>query len=138
MITYRSEIRPEPATIAALFRAALLNRPVDDHDRLRRMYTGSNIVLTAWSGELLVGILRAWSDGAFDGYISDLAVHPDFQKQGIGQELLKRAVADEPQVQFILRASKIAAGYYEHVGWQKIENGWFQPREEHAARPAAG
>ena len=28
-----------------------------------------------------------------------------------------------------LRASKIAAQYYEHLGWQKIENGWFVPRE---------
>jgi hypothetical protein len=32
-------------------------------------------------------------------------------------------------VQWVLRASKIAADYYQHIRWQKIENGWSWPRE---------
>jgi ribosomal protein S18 acetylase RimI-like enzyme len=128
-IVYRTDVRPEAALIAALYRAALLLRPVDDIVRIKRMYDGSNLIVTAWSAGDLAGILRGWTDGAFDGYICDLAVHPNYQNHGIGRELLARTRATSPQVQFVLRASKIAVDYYQHIGWQKIENGWFWPRE---------
>ena len=129
-IAFHSRTRPDAAVIAELYRAAPLFRPVDDVERIRKMYEFSNLVLSAWDGEKLVGILRGWTDGAFDGYVCDLAVHPDYQKHGIGNELLKRAIALGPQIQWVLRASKIAETYYEHVGWKKIENGWYWSREE--------
>src|SRR5689334_20070734 len=129
MLTYREGYRPPAAAIAALYRDALLIRPVDDVDRIRRMYEGSNLILSAWDGDRLAGILRGWIDGAFDGYVCDLAVHPDYQKQGVGARLLEMARAGRPEVQWVLRASKIAADYYHHLGWQKIENGWFCARE---------
>ncbi len=129
MIEYRSDRRPDAAVIAALYRGSPLNRPVDDVDRIRRMYEGSNLVFTAWDGERLVGILRGWTDGAYDGYVCDLAIAPDCQKLGIGRALLEQAIALGPQVQWVLRASKIAVNYYQHIGWQKIENGWLWPRQ---------
>lgn len=129
MITYKPDARPNATTIAALYRAAPLNRPVDDVGRIARMYAGSNVVLTAFDGETLAGILRGWTDGAYDGYVCDLAVLPEYQKQGVGRELLRRCTAMHPQVQWVLRASKVAAGYYQHIGWQRIENGWFWPRQ---------
>ena len=129
MISYRSDVRPDAADIAALYRGSPLNRPVDDVDRIRRIYEGSNLVLTAWEGERLVGILRGWTDGAYDGYVCDLAIAPDCQKLGIGRALLEQAIAISPQVQWVLRASKIAVNYYDHIGWQKIENGWLWPRQ---------
>jgi GNAT superfamily N-acetyltransferase len=128
-ITYRSDARPEAAAIAGLYRASPLYRPVDDVARIARMYAASNVVLTAWEGEELVGILRGWTDNAYDGYVCDLAIHPDYQKRGVGRELLRVAVEMDPQIQWVLRASKIAADYYGHIGWQKIENGWFWPRK---------
>jgi ribosomal protein S18 acetylase RimI-like enzyme len=129
MLNYRDDIRPDSKIIADLYRAAQLIRPVDDPNRIGRMYQGSNLVLTAWHQERLVGILRGWIDGAFDGYICDLAVDPGYQKQGVGARLLALAREGRPEVQWVLRASKIAAGYYEHIGWKKIENGWFWARE---------
>lgn len=128
-VTYRTDARPDAAVIAALYSASPLNRPNRDLDRIGRMYAGSNVVVTAWKGDELVGILRGLTDGAFDGYVCDLAIHPSAQKLGIGRELLARVQSISPQIQWILRASKIAANYYEHLGWQKIENGWFVPRD---------
>jgi ribosomal protein S18 acetylase RimI-like enzyme len=130
MITYRSDARPGAAAIAELYRAAPLNRPVDDVQRIRRMYEGSNIILTAWDNEKLVGILRGWTDGAYDGYVCDLAVAPDYQKAGIGKALLEKACTLGPEIQFVLRASKIAAAYYVHLGWEKVENGWVLARQQ--------
>ena len=130
MITYSSDVRPDAAIIAELYRAAPLNRPVDDLARIRRMYKGSNIVLTAWDGDKLVGILRGWTDGAYDGYVCDLAIAPTHQKSGIGKALLEKACALGPQIQFVLRASKIAREYYKHIGWEFVENGWVWLRKQ--------
>lgn len=128
-IIYRLDQKPEIAAIIELYKQAALTRPVEDPSRIQKMYDASNLILTAWEGDRLVGILRGWIDGAFDGYICDLAIHPDHQKKGIGEEILKRIVSANPQVQFVLRASGIAQDYYQHLDWQKIENGWFWPRK---------
>jgi hypothetical protein len=39
------------------------------------------------------------------------------------------ATSGKPDVQFVVRASQIAREYYEHLDWQKIENGWFWARQ---------
>jgi GNAT superfamily N-acetyltransferase len=124
MISYRDDVRPPISQIAELYRAAPLFRPVEDQERITRMYAGSNVVLTAWDGSRLIGILRGWTDGGYDGYVCDLAIHPDYQKSGVGRELLQRVLQRSPEIQWVLRASKIATDYYAHLGWQKIENGW--------------
>jgi transcriptional regulator len=128
-LRYSATARPPAETIAQLYRDAGLRRPVDDVERLRRTFAGSNVVWTAWQGETLVGALRGWTDGAYDGYVCDLAVHADWQRRGLGRELLARATAGRPEIQWVLRASAVATGYYEHLGWKRIDNGWFQPRE---------
>jgi ribosomal protein S18 acetylase RimI-like enzyme len=129
-ITYSFGERPDARTIVDLYRTAGLRRPIDDADRIARMYAGSTLVVTARDGARLIGILRGWTDGAFDGYICDLAVHPEFQQLGIGRELLRRCVSQSSsEVQWVLRASAMAATYYEHLGWQRIENGWYWPRD---------
>ena len=127
MISYRSDVRPGVDAIAAVYRAAPLFRPVLDTDRIQRMYDGSNVVVTAWDGDRLVGILRGLTDGAYDGYVCDLAIHSDYQGQGVGRGLLDEATKSRPDVSWMLRASQIAIDYYSHIGWQKVENGWSLP-----------
>jgi len=128
-IAYREGVVPSVKSIVALYSAAPLTRPIADPDRIEQMFLSSNIILTAWDGDRLAGVLRGWTDGAFDGYICDLAIDPAYQKHGIGRELLRRVVNSNRQVQFVLRASQIAREYYKHIGWDPIENGWFIPRE---------
>lgn len=128
-VEYRNDIVPPVEDIAELYDAADLRRPTADVERIRRMYAGSNLVWSAWSDNRLIGILRGWTDGAYDGYVCDLAVHPDYQNQSVGRSLLDHVRSGRPHVQFVLRASPLAKDYYEHIGWQKIENGWFWPRE---------
>lgn len=137
-LIHRSDLVPNPKAIAELYDAAKLRRPTSNLDRLKRMFQGSNVVLSVWEeleqsdGQRLVALLRGWTDYAYDGYVCDLAVHPDFQKHGLGKDLLDRAQSlGRPDVQWVLQASVTAEKYYEHIGWQKIENGWKWPRENY-------
>lgn len=133
-LNYASDTVPSPEAIAALYDAAQLRRPTADLDRLKRMFQGSNIVLTCWDEAAepprLAGLLRGWTDYAYDGYVCDLAVHPEYQRRGIGEELLRRVKSiGAPEVQWLLLASVIAKGYYAHVGWEAVANAWKWPRE---------
>jgi GNAT superfamily N-acetyltransferase len=94
------------------------------------MYDNANLVITAWDGERLVGILRALTDGAYSAYIADLAVHPDYQRQGVGKQLLDEATSTSSDVSFHLHAAPLAEHYYGHVGWTKSENAWTRPRRD--------
>jgi GNAT superfamily N-acetyltransferase len=127
-LTFYLDRRPEVEAIRALYAVSPLRRPIDDPDRIRRMYEGSNVVISAYQGERLVGLLRGWTDFVFDGYVCDLAVHPAFQKAGVGRRLLDLAHGLGEGIQWILLASSIAKDYYAHLGWQWVDAGWTLPR----------
>ena len=128
MITFSHDRRPDLEAIRALYAASPLRRPLGEPDRLRKMFEHANVVISAWDGERLVGLLRGWTDFARDGYVCDLAIHPGYQKQGLGRRLLDEAVALGPQVHWVLLASPIAKDYYAHLGWQLLPNAWELPR----------
>ena len=128
MITYSTDRRPDTDAIRALYAASPLRRPVGDPERIRRMFEGSNVVFAAWEGERLVGLLRGWTDGAFDGYVCDLAVHPACQKSGVGRTLLEMLIVPFPDVRWVLLASPLAKDDYAHVGWEALDNAWVLPR----------
>jgi len=124
VLTYRVDHRPEVEAIRALYAAAPLRRPIHDPERIRRMFEGSNVVISAYDGDRLVGLLRGWTDFVWDGYVCDLAVHPAFHKAGVGRRLLELAQGLDEGIQWVLQAAPLAKDYYAHVGWVKIENGW--------------
>ena len=62
-------------------------RPVQDRARIEGMITNSNLVVTAWVGDELVGIARSMTDFYYACYLSDLAVSREYQATGIGKEL---------------------------------------------------
>lgn len=132
MIAFSRSRRPEVDAIRALYAAAPLRRPIHEPQRIAKMFESSNVVLSAWDDERdgrLVGLLRGWTDFAWDGYICDLAIHPAYQKQDIGRRLLELARATAPGIQWVLLASPIAKDYYAHLGWEAIPNGWELGRE---------
>lgn len=54
------------------------------------------INITAYDNAVLVGCLRILTDGCFFGTITELLVLPEYQKQGIGSELLRLAQENTP------------------------------------------
>jgi GNAT superfamily N-acetyltransferase len=93
-------------------------RPIQDKAKIEMMLTHGNILITAWHGDLLVGISRALSDFSFCCYLSDLAVDEAYQHKGIGKELIRltHQVAGEKDTTLILLAAPKAAGYYPKIG----------------------
>ncbi|MDE3250882.1 MAG: GNAT family N-acetyltransferase [Bacteroidota bacterium] len=97
-------------------------RPVDDNDRLQQMLDHANLLVTARDNGKLVGVSRALTDHAFCTYLSDLAVHQAYQKQGIGKELIRLTKKLSPAAKLILLAAPKAVGYYPKIGMTQWEH----------------
>lgn len=106
-------------------------RPIDDRECMEGMVNNSNLMVTAWDGENLIGIARSMTDFHYACYLSDLAVDKNYQKSGIGKRLLK--VTQEqlgPKCKLLLVAAPAANSYYEHIGFTNIPRCWFLDRDE--------
>ena len=125
MIEYRRGNQLDLEQVIQLYRDSTLGerRPVDDRERMASMLEHANLVITAWDGAKLVGISRSLSDFAFCTYCSDLAVHIDYQKQGIGKELLRHTQAAGKPATLVLFAAPKAVDYYPHIGFE-AGSGW--------------
>lgn len=106
-------------------------RPAGDAQRLQRMLRHANLTVTAWDGDLLVGISRALTDFSYCCYLSDLAVDTRYQRAGIGKELLRRTheAAGGAEVALILLAAPAAMDYYPHIGMEKLDNAFMFRRQ---------
>jgi GNAT superfamily N-acetyltransferase len=106
-------------------------RPVGDPTRLARMLKAYNLVITAWHGDLLVGIATCWSDYAHTAYLADLAVAQDHQRSGIGRQLVNLArTTVGPQVTLILLSAPGAVDYYPKIGMERFTDCFIFRRSE--------
>lgn len=129
-ISYRSDIVPETDQIIQLYRSAGLNRPVHDSHRIRKMYENSNLIISAWHDDKLVGVARSLTDFCYCCYLSDLAVRKEYQHRGIGKEMIsitKEKIGD--QCMLLLLSAPDAMGYYPRLNFEKIANGFIIHRK---------
>lgn len=116
-----------PARITTLYRRAPLLRPVRASASVWKMFENASLVLTAWNGTDLVGIARVLTDGVLFSYLCDLAVEPDVQRLGVGKTLIQEILERCKGTELVLRDSDISAGYYEHLGFRRVDNAWVYP-----------
>jgi predicted N-acetyltransferase YhbS len=126
VISYRTGNDLDLDAVIDVYRSSTLGarRPVDDRERMEAMLRGANLVVTAWDGDELVGVARSVSDFAYATYLSDLAVRLEYQRQGIGKELMRRTQKAGKTATLFLFAAPAAVAYYEHVGFTS-GSGWY-------------
>ena len=126
-ITYRTGNDLDLDQVIELYRASTLGerRPVADVPRMAAMLRNANLVVTAWDGDLLVGISRSLTDFAYCTYLSDLAVRVSHQRLGIGKELIRITRRESgPLATFILLSAPKAVDYYPHIGFTRHPSAW--------------
>jgi len=116
----------------ALLRDSTLGerRPVEDRVCMEGMLANSNLTVSAWQGDVLVGVSRCMTDFHFACYMSDLAVSKECQGSGIGKQL--QVITQQqlgPKCKLILLAAPAAHAYYEHIGFAHNERCWTLERD---------
>ncbi len=104
-------------------------------NELRGALLNSHSLLTAWDGGRLVGLGNAISDGHLVVYYPHLLVDPEFQRKGIGSELMRRLMAKyEGFHQHVLIADGRAIDFYRKCGFTragKTEPMWIYSGKDH-------
>lgn len=130
-IDYKHDVTPSAEQIIDVYQSSGINRPISDIERIKEMYSNSNLILTAWDKDKLIGVSRALTDFCYCCYLSDLAVRKEYQKSGVGKKLIqltKERLGEK--VSLILLASPSAVDYYPKLGMKKINNGFTIKRTE--------
>jgi predicted GNAT superfamily acetyltransferase len=86
--SFKSDVYQVDQFIDLLTRSTLgERRPIHDRDCIEGMIANSNLTVSAWDCDNLIGIARSMTDFHYACYLSDLAVCQSHQKSGIGKKL---------------------------------------------------
>lgn len=129
MIRYEFDASVSPTAVANLRQAVGWNRMELDlaDPRLQNTFH-----LCAFDGELLIGYVEVVSNGVTDAYIQDLIVHPDYQRQGVGRQLMQRTMmrlrADGIYMVSVIYGEPELQTYYEDFGFTTMLCGQMELR----------
>ena len=80
-------------------------------------------IYVARDGEEIVGLVRLVGDGFSSVFVQDLIVLPNYQRQGIGSDLMKEALGDFKdayQVQLATEQTEKTLGFYRSLGFETL------------------
>lgn len=130
MIVYHTDKMITAAELSQVFESSGIKRPYQDLERLQKMIENADMLISAWDGYQLVGIARAVTDFVYCCYLSDLAVNQDYQRLGIGKQLVERLKETlGPEVSLVLLSAPTAVEYYPRIGFTQTDKCYLIPRE---------
>ena len=92
-------------------------------EKLQRGLRNSSVVISAWDGERLVGLVRGLDDGETVGFVHYLLVDPEYQGQHIATCLMERLM--EKYKDFlhvkIMPSNPATVPFYEKFGFRREE-----------------
>ena len=127
MIQYRDQATITAEQAIDLYRRSTLGerRPIHNIQTFEAMLKNANLIISAWDSEKLVGISRSLTDFAYVAYLADLAVDQEYQRSGIGKQLIEETKARlGPECMIVLLAAPKANDYYKHIGFEHNPRAW--------------
>ncbi|WP_237759830.1 GNAT family N-acetyltransferase [Arthrobacter alpinus] len=121
-IEYSDGGQVDTAKLTALYASVGWSSYAQSPEMLVAAVAGSSKLVSAWSGDQLVGLARVISDGASIWYLQDLLVRPDFQRQGIGRALVLNALEGYGGVRQKMLLTDDEPGqkaFYETLGFEE-------------------
>ena len=125
-IEYRNNTDVGNEQLNALFADAWANHELRDFQPVLRRSLG---YICAWQGKQLIGFVNIAWDGGVHAFILDTTVRSDFQRRGIGSELVRRAVALARQAGAEWLHVDFESGlgeFYQKCGFNKSSAGLIQ------------
>lgn len=102
-------------------KVGLLKRFIKDknYEAIKSGFLNSFKVVTARDGDKLVGAGRMISDGRCYGMIFDLGILPEYQKKGIGRNIVLNLLKDCENMTIHLTSTFGNEGFYKKLGFRK-------------------
>ena len=92
--------------------------------RLVTAMRNSTLVISAWVGDRLIGLLRALDDGATIALLHYVLVDPKYQGRHIGYELMKRIMKNFTDLLHVkvIPSDPRTITFYERYGFRQYDN----------------
>ncbi|MDQ0222280.1 GNAT family N-acetyltransferase [Streptococcus moroccensis] len=127
MIIKPFNFKDESKPVKDLYRAVGWSTYLQDPSLLAPAFDQSLLVLGAFVEDQLVGFIRCVGDGQHIVLIQDLLVDPDYQKQGIGRQLLQTVWETYAHVRMLQLNTDLydttANAFYQSIGMVPISEG---------------
>ncbi len=130
MIKYRKGNDIDFIRLIELFTEAGWEDKTKDYKRLTNMVENSDLVVTAWDFDYMVGFARLTCDEAFNGQINNVVVDPEYRGQGIGKAMVEQILLHNPQITYLLRADEENEDFYKSLGFVPAERAMVFHRKE--------
>jgi GNAT superfamily N-acetyltransferase len=127
MISYSDKAPITAKQAIDLYKRSTLGerRPINNVTTFELILKNANLIVTAWDDDKLIGISRSLTDFAYVAYLADLAVDEQYQRTGIGKQLIEETKARlGPECMIVLLAAPKANAYYEHLGFEHNPRAW--------------
>lgn len=109
--------------ILSLYEDAGWKAYTEDPEMLRKGYENSLLVLAAYEGDELQGIIRVVGDGHTIIFVQDILVFKRFQRQGIGTALLEAVLEryrDVRQIELVTDNTEKTIAFYRAAGFRPL------------------
>jgi N-acetylglutamate synthase-like GNAT family acetyltransferase len=118
MIEYRSAESRDLSAIRAFLAENGWEKRVADPERFRTMIENADRTVVAFEHEQIVGFARALCDDVANGYIGTVVVAEDKRGKGVGRALVRRLMAGDPDITWVLRAGRGSEEFWKKMGFQ--------------------
>lgn len=106
-----------------LYQAVGWTNYINQPQMLAQALSHSLATYLARDGEKIVGLVRLVGDGFSSVFVQDLIVLPSYQRQGIGSNLMKEALADYKdayQIQLATEQTEKTLAFYRSLGFETL------------------
>ena len=123
MINITKETSVSIDDVLPLYQAVGWTNYTNQPQMLEQSLAHSLATYLARDGEEIVGVVRLVGDGFSSVFVQDLIVLPSYQRQGIGSNLMKEALADYKdayQIQLATEQTEKNLGFYRSLGFETL------------------
>ena len=123
MITIKKQEIVKLEDVLHLYQAVGWTNYTHQSEMLEQALSHSLVIYVALDGDAVVGLIRLIGDGFSSIFVQDLIVLPSYQRQGIGSNLMKEALADYKdayQVQLATEQTEKTLGFYRSLGFETL------------------
>jgi len=130
MIKYYTDKKVDYNKLIKLFNEVGWDDKAKDLDRLKKMVENSQVVVTAWDNEDMVGFARCVTDFVYNGQINNVVVDINYRCNGIGKEMIKKILNSSEKVTYILRGDPDNITFYNSLGFKEANLSLVYKRKE--------